>query len=301
MKTNEIKKFETIQEFHRYFGLPAPEHPHISIISIGDMYTDDCFKTFSFSFFSSIAFKSVFKGKMQYGQSTYDFDKGMMSFVSPDQIFSFQHEEGTKHSGWIILIHSDFLWNTPLEKNIKSYDFFDYSVNEALFLSDAEQKIMLDILELIKQEYHARIDKFSKEIIIAQLELLLKYAQRFYERQFITRDKPNHLILSKLENFINHWFDSGEFNGLPTVQIISDHLNISPSYLSRLLHSLIGQSTQQYLQKKLIDKAKERLAHPDLSVSEVAYELGFEHPQSFNKLFKKHTELTPSEFKKSLN
>lgn len=301
MKTNEIKKFETIQEFHRYFGLPDPEHPHISIISIGDMHIDDCFKTFSFSFFSSIAFKSVFKGKMQYGQSTYDFDKGMMSFVSPDQIFSFQHKEGTKHSGWIILIHSDFLWNTPLEKNIKFYDFFDYSVNEALFLSDAEQKIMLDILELIKQEYHARIDKFSKEIIIAQLELLLKYAQRFYERQFITRDKPNHLILSKLENFINHWFDSGELNGLPTVQIISDHLNISPSYLSRLLHSLIGQSTQQYLQKKLIDKAKERLAHPDLSVSEVAYELGFEHPQSFNKLFKKHTELTPSEFKKSLN
>lgn len=301
MKTNEIKKFETIKEFHRYFGLPDPEHPHISIVSLSDMRTEECFRTFSFSFFSSIAFKKVFQGTMRYGQSTYDFDKGMMSFVAPDQIFSFQHDAKTKHSGWIILIHSEFLWNTNLAKTIKQYDFFDYSVHEALFLSEQEQQIILQIFQLIREEYHSRIDKFSKDVIIAQLELLFKYVSRFYERQFITRDKPNHLILSKLEAFVKEWYERAEINGIPTVQLVSGYLHISPSYLSRMLQSLIGQSTQQYLQKKLIDKAKERLANADLSVSEIAYELGFEHPQSFNKLFKKHTELTPSEFKKSLN
>lgn len=265
------------------------------------MRTDESFKTFSFSSFSSIAFKSVFNGKMLYGQSTYDFDKGMMSFVSPDQVFSFQHDSDTKHSGWIILVHSEFLWNTNLAKAIKQYDFFDYSVNEALYLSENEQNVILNIFQLIQREYHSRIDKFSKEIIVAQLELLLKYTNRFYERQFITRDKPNHLVLSRLEAYLKHWFENSDRNGMPTVQMVSDHLHLSPSYLSRILQSLIGQSTQQYLQKKLIDRAKEKLANTDLSVSEIAYELGFEHPQSFSKLFKKHTALTPLAFKNRIN
>jgi AraC family transcriptional activator of pobA len=208
-----------------------------------------------------------------------------------------------QHTGWMLLIHPDFLWNTPLAKTIKQYEYFDYSANEALFLSEKEEIIISGIMQNIQQEYHSNIDKFSDSVIIAQLELLFTYSERFYQRQFITRKISNHKILNRVEEILAGYFNSTtlEKNGLPTVQYIAGALNISPNYLSGLLKTLTGQSTQQHIHEKLIEKAKEKLSTTDLSVSEIAYELGFEHPQSFSKLFKIKTSFSPLEFRQSFN
>lgn len=228
-----------------------------------------------------------------------------MFFITPGQVFSIEVDNNStsKRSGWILLVHPDFLWNSHLAKKIKQYEYFDYSVNEALFLSDKEEDTIINIVQNIQKEYHSNIDKFSQDIIIAQLELLLNYSDRFYNRQFITRKITNHTILVRLEDLLNEYFDSDDLikKGLPTVQHIAESLNISPNYLSGLLKSLTGQSTQQHIHEKLIEKAKEQLSTTSLSVSEIAYELGFEHPQSFSKLFKTKTNFSPLEFRQSFN
>ena len=203
----------------------------------------------------------------------------------------------------MLLIHPDFLWNTPLARGIKQYGFFDYSVNEALFLSEKEEKTLDGILANIRQEYHSNIDKFSKQIIISHIEALLNYAERFYNRQFITREKTNHQILARLEKLLSDYFNSDDVisRGLPTVQYVAEKLNVSAGYLGSLLRVLTGQNTQQHIHERLIEKAKEKLATTNLSVSEIAYELGFEHSQSFSKLFKAKTKLSPLAFRQSFN
>jgi AraC-like DNA-binding protein len=203
----------------------------------------------------------------------------------------------------MLLVHPDFLWNTPLAKTIKQYEYFDYSVNEALFLSEKEETTVTGIIQNIEQEYRSNIDKFSQDIIIAQIELLLRYAERFYQRQFITRKITNHKLLDRLEDILADYFNSDALakKGLPTVQYIAGELNVSPNYLSSLLKVLTGQSTQQHIHNRLIEKAKEKLSTTDLTVSEIAYELGFEHSQSFSKLFKSKTSLSPLQFRESFN
>lgn len=203
----------------------------------------------------------------------------------------------------LFFIHPDFLWNTPLAKKIKQYDFFGYAVNEALFMSEKEELVITELMQNIQREYHANIDKFSNTIIIAQIELLLSYCERFYERQFITRKKTNHQTLERVEHILEEWFNDENLvdKGLPTAQQIADRVNVSPNYLGSLLKSLTGQSTQHHIHNKLIEKAKEKLSTTDLSVSEIAYQLGFEHSQSFNKLFKSKTNVSPLEFRRSFN
>jgi len=279
----------------------------ISVIDVGLLNSEiHNYEPMSFVYdFYCIALKRNFNARMRYGQQAYDFDEGIMFFMAPGQVFGIDINRHTKmkQSGWMLLIHPDFLWNTPLAKAIKHYEFFDYSVNEALFLSEKEEAIIAAILQNIEQEYRANIDKFSQDIIIAQLELLLTYAERFYHRQFITRKITNHQVLDRLERLLNVYFDGDEITqkGLPTVTYVAQELNISPSYLSGLLKVLTGLNTQQHIHQKLIDKAKERLSTTSLSVSEIAYELGFEHPQSFSKLFKTKTNLSPLEFRQSFN
>jgi len=195
-------------------------------------------------------------------------------------------------------------WQTNFTLSIKFYeitqfDFFNYSVNEALFLSESEEAMLNGIVQYIQQEYSFNIDKFSQDVVIAQLELLLTYARRFYERQFITRKITNHKVLERLEELLNDYFK--QENGIPAVQYVAEQLNISTRYLSSLVKQLTGQTTQQHIQNKIIEKAKEKLSTTDLSVSEIAFHLGFEHSQSFNKLFKKKTNLSPLEFRKSFN
>jgi len=301
-----MKHFKTITEFHRFRQLPKPAHPLISVINIEtvrQLLSEEPINLF-FDFYF-IALKRISNSKVKYGQQQYDFDEGILSFMSPNQVFSIalDKDEELKQSGWVLLIHPDFLWNTALAKTIRKYDFWGYSVNEALFLSEKEEATIKNIIQNIQHEYHSNIDKFSKQIIISQIETLLNYAERFYNRQFITREKGNHQILDRLENLLAEYFISDILckNGLPTVQFISEKLNISPNYLRGTLKMLTGQNTQQHIHNKLIELAKEKLSTTDLSVSEIAYELGFEHSQSFSKIFKIKTDLSPMKFRQSFN
>ncbi len=299
-------RIKTISEFQQLRGLPKPAHPLISVVNLETIQHSHENKSTSWILdFYSISIKRCLSAKFKYGQQQYDFDEGVMFFIAPGQVFGIEVDDNatSKPSGWILLVHPDFLWNTPLAKTIKQYEYFDYSVHEALFLSEKEETTVISIMQNIQQEYHSNIDKFSQDVIIAQLELLLTYADRFYHRQFITRKITNHTILDRLEELLSAYFNSDDLiqKGLPTVQYIAEALNVSPNYLSGLLKVLTGQSTQQHIHDKLIEKAKEQLSTTNLSVSEIAYELGFEHPQSFSKLFKTKTNFSPSEFRQSFN
>lgn len=305
MKSKNIHTFKTISQFHKMSGLPKPEHPLVSLVDYGlvEYQTDENEISWVQQFYT-IGLKRNIQGKFRYGQQQYDFDEGLLSFVAPQQIVHLSTKKPeVKPSGYLLLIHPDFIWNTSLGKNIKDYEFFGYTVNEALFMSEKEEAIIEDIFRNIQREYHSNIDKFSQRIIIAQIELLLNYCERFYQRQFITREKSSHEIIVRLENVLNNWFNDetlGE-KGLPTANQIANELNVSANYLGTLLKTLTGLSTQQHIHEKLIDKAKERLSTTNLSVSEIAYELGFEHSQSFSKLFKSKTNVSPLEFRASFN
>lgn len=306
MNGHQPLRFKTITEYHRTAGLPKPEHPLISLVRMDRVTPPITEGSISLIFdFYSISLKRVYNAKFKYGQQASDFDEGVLFFMAPGQVFGIELSKETGHrpEGWMILIHPDFLWNTTLAKIIKQYDFFNYSVNEALYLSDKEEMMLNSIADQIEHEYHANIDRFSQSVIIAQLELLLTYSERFYQRQFITRKIASHELLTRLEDLLTNYFNSGALakQGLPSVTYIAETLNISPGYLSGLLKSLTGQSTQQHLHGKLIELAKEKLSTTNLSVSEIAYELGFEHLQSFSKLFKTKTSLSPLEFRHSFN
>jgi len=304
MANQQPLRFKTISEFHDFRDLPKPEHPLVSVYNFEDLKylnTEEP-KSLMLDFYS-IALKRNANAKMRYGQQEYDFKEGVLIFLSPGQVFSIEGNAEMQHTGWSLLIHPDFLWNTPLAQKIKHYDYFGYAVNEALHLSDKEENMLVDIIKNIQQEYQSNIDKFSQDVIIAQIELFLTYAERFYNRQFITRKISSHQILARLEKLLEDYFtdDSLQQKGLPTVQFIAENLNVSPNYLSALLKTHTGQSTQQHIHNKLIDKAKEKLSTTTLSISEIAFELGFEHQQSFSKLFKTKTNTSPLEFRQSFN
>lgn len=297
-------KIKTILEYHRLRGFPAPSHPLISLVDLATVSAGRDITRVAIGFYS-VCVKRSSNIKLKYGQQDYDFDSGVMFFMSPNQVFSLyaSEDETPTQSGWLLLIHPDFFWNTTLAKSIKKYDFFNYSTNEALFLSEKEEANINGIIECIAQEYNANIDKFSKQIVVSHIETLLSYSDRFYNRQFITREKANHKILERLEKLLAEYFDSETLSskGLPTVQYIAMQLNVSPGYLGSLLRAVTGQNTQQHIHNKLIEKAKEKLSATSLSISEIAYELGFEHPQSFNKLFKTKTNVSPLEFRQLFN
>jgi AraC family transcriptional regulator, transcriptional activator of pobA len=297
--------FDSLSDAHRLLGLPKPLHPLITLIdssnSPGGVIRP--LGTHVLKFYK-ISYKQKLSGRLKYGQDYYDFDEGGLLFAAPNQVIgSTDDSETGECSLYTLLIHPDFLWNYPLAKNIKQYGFFSYSANEALHLSEKEKTTIISIFKIIEEELNSRIDDFSQDVIISQIELLLNYANRFYKRQFITRKAVNNDLLQKLEEVLDEYF-SGEqslIKGIPTVQYLSDKLNISPSYLSDMLRSLTGQNAQQHIHQKLIEIAKQKLSTTSLSVSEVAYELGFEHPQSFSKLFKTKTNLSPLEFRRSFN
>ncbi len=306
MKNGQFLRFRTIAEYHRMMELPKPEHPLISVINLESIKYVPPQETISVIFdFYSIALKRTPNAKYKYGQQEYDFDEGVMFFMSPGQVFGVKIDKDAvlERRGWLLLVHPDFLWNTSLAKTIKQYQYFSYSVNEALHLSEKEEAIINGIIENMEQEYRSNIDNFSQSVIVSQLELLLNYSNRFYNRQFITRKKASSDLLIKLEDLLNEYFDrQNELQGgLPTVKYIADQLNVSPNYLSDMLRTLTGQNAQQHIHNKLIEKAKEALSTTSLSVGEIAYRLGFEHPQSFNKLFKNKTNVSPLEFRNSFD
>jgi len=299
-------RFHSLQDLHTYYGLPQPAHPLISVIDYSKVnYPKGVQDLKWMQDFYILALKRDVQAKFNYGQQPYDFNSGVMSFFAPQQLLQVEIKSdiSINQSGWLLLLHPDFLWKTPLAEQIKKYDFFQYNVKEALFLSETEETVIADIFHNIEREYRSNMDRFSQSLIINQLEYLLIYADRFYHRQFLTRKLSHHQVLDRLESLLTHYFDDDSLiiNGVPTVQSVADDLHISANYLSTLLKVLTGQSTQQFIHDKLIQKAKEKLSATDLSVSEIAYYLGFEHSQSFSKLFKTKTNQTPLEFRAGYN
>lgn len=296
-------RFESLSEVHRFLGLPPPAHPLISLVEIKSTGIDPGKLPPAFVYnFYKISLKLKLRGKIKYGQGYYDFQEGGMFFKGPNQV-SGAGDHNDDHTGITVLIHPDFFLNYPLAKKIKEYGFFSYSVNEALHLSEKEKATLLSIFKNIEEELQSRIDDFSHDVIISQIETLLNYSNRFYKRQFITRKAFHHDLLERFDDMLTEHFNNEEMvdRGLPTVQSLADRLNLSPSYLSDMLRSLTGRSAQHHIHDKLIERAKERIATTNLTISEIAHELGFEHLSSFNKLFKSKTKLTPLEFRRSFN
>ena len=304
--SKEIHHIKTISQYHKLRGLPGPAHPLVSMVNFKDMRydasTDDASLTLDFY---SIALKRNLDGKIKYGQQEYDFDEGVLFFLSPGQVFSIKQKQpgASGLTGWMLLVHPDFLWGTELATSIRKFGFFNYSVHEALFLSDKEEDILNTIINNIENEQLDNTDKFSKGIIISHIEALLNYADRFYNRQFITREVSNEHLLEKLEILLTEYFDRKDavLEGIPSVHYVAERMHLSPDYLSNMLKAVTGLNTQQHIHESLIKKAKEKLSISAMSISEIAYELGFEHSQSFSKLFKSKTGFTPSSFRKSFN
>jgi len=295
--------FNSISALHQALGLPKPLHPLISLVDYSDVRTDtaDLQKGMVFNFYK-ISYKKDFTGKIKYGQSHYDFDEGCLSFFSPNQVITALENEAD-YGGYTLLIHPDFILGHPLGQNIRNYGFFEYGVTAALYLSDKEKKVIIGIFENIGAELESAIDQISQDVLVSQVELLLNYSKRFYTRQFITRKTSSNDLLVRFEATLSEYFDSDQpsLTGLPTVVQLASPLNVSPHYLSDMLRTVTGQNTQQHIHEKLIEKAKELLTVTNLTVSEIAYKLGFEHPQSFNRMFKKKTKLSPLDFRQSFN
>ena len=310
MKTNSTPiKFGSLAEGLKAFGFPPPQHPLITVVNGIDqpLSLAQAPREGHVLSFYKIAFRPDIGGLLRYGQTHFDYNEGGLFFAAPNQIVAPEEEEAHQapcsRQEMAILMHPDFLLRYPLAAKIRRYQFFSYAVNEALHLSEKEKDIILRLFRNIEEELNGRIDELTQDVVIAQLELLFNYAQRFYKRQFITRREISNDLLQRFDETLNRYFDDAQplYRGVPSVQTLAESLFLSPGYLSDLLRTMTGKNAQQHIHEKVIEKAKERLSTTRLSVSEIAFELGFEYPQSFSKLFKTKTSQSPLEFRARFN
>jgi AraC-like DNA-binding protein len=303
MKQNAPYVIKSISEYHAFNKLAKPTHPLVSVINFRDMMPDRPLpNSITYNFFS-VNLKKDFNGKVKYGQRYYDFDEGVMSFYAPRQVITLEGDFIKIPAGYTLIIHPDFLQGHSLATKINEYGFFSYASHEALHLSDREEEIIENIFENLRQEINSLTDIHTQDVVLSHIDLLLSYCNRFYNRQFITRKTANNTLVAQMEALLGKYFESEQVSklGLPTVQYIASQLNVSASYLGDMLRYHTGINTQQHIQNKIIDKAKELLTTTNHSVAEIAYQIGFEHPQSFNKLFKSKTNLSPLQYRQSFN
>lgn len=299
----EIQHISTISELHRNLELAKPLHPLVSLIRLDDLDFRKYNELVRFSYgFYTVSLKRGLRNKLHYGHRSYDFDEGVLALVKPHQVMAMQFHSDDDITGWMLVFHPDFLSGYPLSEKIGKYGFFSYEVDEALHLSEREEHRLLNMMQQLHEEYSDRIDAFSQDVMVSQLDLLLSHINRFYNRQFLTRQKDNTDVLSNLDVFLEGYFDSGAAysEGFPTVGRLANYLSVSPSYLNDMLTSLTGSSTRDYIQRTVIQKAKLSLSLTSKPVSEIGFELGFQHSQSFNKFFKKHANVSPGEYRKSI-
>ncbi|MFK7946541.1 MAG: helix-turn-helix domain-containing protein [Saprospiraceae bacterium] len=291
---------KSIAEVHHFLDLGKPLHPLIMIIREWPKIDFDFANTKMTSDLYLIGLKGNKSGSFGYGRNSYDYEEGTLAFIAPNQVLTFNEDkEGTDEKGWTILFHPDLIRKSELGKTIKEYSFFDYDTNEALHVSDKE-KIMLNVLvEYIETELQQNIDKHSQELIIANLETLLKYCRRYYDRQFYTRTNLNKDYITRFEQYLEVYFTSDELHkkGIPTITQCGEALNMSGRYLSDLLKVETGRSAKDHIHNYIIEKAKTKLLNSNTSVSNLAYDLGFEYPQHFSKLFKSKTGISPSTYR----
>ena len=297
-----IIKINSVVALHHFLGLPSPLNPLITIIDHSTTTPNNQSKNQKLLLdFYNISIKRSFKGQLKYGKNNYDFDEGTMSFIAPNQIIAVDKEEDKNNDGWSLLFHPDLIRQYSLGKAIKNYGFFNYETNEALHLSEEEEKTIEIIMKNIQNEINSRLDNFSQDVIVSNLELILSYCNRFYSRQFLTRKMATNDLLTNFEFVLENYFSKNSEILLPTVDKVAKELHVSSAYLSDMLRNVTGQNTQQHIHNKLIEKAKDILTTTEMSVSEIAYELGFEYPQSFSKLFKNKTNLTPVKYRQKFN
>ena len=294
----------TVTDYTRLCGLPAPAHPLLTLIDLAKTrdLTPLVVNKPVVQHLYSIWLKRDFKGRLHYGHQSYDFSEGVMGFVAPGQVFSVDDTIDVSNlSGWMLVFHPDLLRKYPLAQKIGSYGFFAYQVHEALHLSAYEEASLEALLVTIRTEYERPIDGFSQDVLVAQLDLLLSYANRFYHRQFVTRRSIENDLAIRFEALLTGYFVQDGDLRLPTVQYFADTLNVSPAYLGDMLRTLTGQTTQQHIHHALIERAKQMLLTTSLSVNETAFQLGFDYPQYFSRLFKQHVGSTPKQYRNSVN
>jgi AraC-like DNA-binding protein len=297
---NEIIKLDHITHYNTLRGLET-FHPLVSVFEFSKMKLIQ--EARAHYGFYCVFLKEAMCGDLKYGCNYYDYQEGTLVFIAPGQVVGIGSKPGsTMPKGWGLLFHPDLIRGTSLGRNIKEYTFFSYEANEALHLSEKERQIILDCLNKIDHELHQSIDKHSKRLITNNIELLLNYCMRFYDRQFITRSHVNKNILVRFENLLDNYLKSetAKTEGLPTVKYCADQLHLSANYFGDLIKKETGKSAQEHIQLKLIEVAKELIFDTSKSVSEIAYELGFKHPQHFSRMFKNETGQTPNEYR-SLN
>lgn len=298
---NKTHYFRSISDLCKALGVTKPTHPLIALVHHDKIMSENDLKYMVHDFYM-VSYKSNLNAKLKYGQGYYDFDEGGLIFVAPGQALSVV-DENDVCQGISLFFHPDLLLGSPMGKSFKKYGFFSYNISEALHLSEKEKEKVMRLFDDIEQELLFPIDEISQDLIISYIEVLLNYSNRYYKRQFITRKVLNNSLIEKFEHYLSEYFATQQslHNGLPSVKYFSDKLNVSDNYLRDLLRNTTGLSPQQHIHLKLIEVAKEKLTTTNLTAAEIAYELGFEHPQSFNKLFKSKTSMSPVTFRESFN
>jgi len=295
-----ITHIKSISEIHQLFQLAKPKHPLVSVFRHSDLVVPDNFTKQSFTTeLYMIGLKEKQEAVLNYGRETYDFQEGTVIFLAPNQVFSFNSADFSKcEDEWTLVFHPDFLTKTNLGNEIDNYHFFSYETNEALHISEDEKLALNDLITKIEKEYYRQIDKHSQEIICINIETVLKYCQRFFARQFITRKMSNNRYLIKFEAFLKSHFEQNSIQkSIPSVKQCGEALHLSAHYLSDLLKEETGKNAKEHIDLFVIKKAKNQLLNQTLSISQVAYDLGFEYPNHFSKFFKLKTGLSPSDYR----
>jgi AraC family transcriptional regulator, transcriptional activator of pobA len=294
----ELVTIKSISQLHEMIGYAKPKHPLISVLDYSQFRPDPGNAAIRFAtHFYVISLKSPAPKSVQYGRNYYDFAEGTLMFISPNQVVSVNEmDDNTVYEGWGVYFHPDLIHEHPLAKKMKDYSFFSYNVSEALHVSDDEKRVLNQIVTNIAQEYQANVDHFSHSIIVTYLEQLLNFSQRFYSRQFITRQKSNNEIVAQFQTLLKGYFDK-PVSVLPTVEYFADQLALSSGYLSDLLKNQTGLTTKEHIHSEIIEQSKMALLNSNKTVNEIAYALGFEYPQYFNRLFKSKTGYSPLKYR----
>lgn len=300
---NEIEHIKTVSDYNNIIGLKT-KHPLVSVVDFSKVKKTPKKEAVALSFgFYSVFFKEAKNCTLKYGRSTYDYQEGSLIFIAPNQIVSIE-DDGDEYipNGFALLFHPDLLHRTSLAQDIKEFSFFSYSISESLHLSEIERLIVQECFSKIEYEISGNVDKHSKEIIVANIELFLKYCVRFYDRQFISRDDLNFGIVERFEKLLHNYFKGKEpeLNGTPTVVYCANVLNLSPNYFGDLIKKETGKSAQEYIHTVIIDIAKEMIFDINKSISQIAYELGFKYPHHFTRLFKQKVGQSPIEYRKMI-
>lgn len=294
----DIIKINSVEQYNQLFGLETL-HPLVSVVDLSQATQYPAHFTVNYGIYA-LFLKQTLCGDIRYGKQTYDYQEGTVTSFAPGQVAEVRMKGDARPLAQGILFHPDLIKGTSLGKDIKQYSFFSYASNEALHLSEEEKGIFLNCLEKTKLELQHPIDKHSKRLISRNIELLLDYCMRFYERQFTTRSIANKDVLSKFEDLLDDYFrgERPQVEGLPSVKYFADKVCLSPNYFGDLIKKETGQSAQEYIQHKLIDLAKEMILGSDKTVSQIAFELGFQYSQHFNRMFKKNVGCTPNEYRR---